>query len=185
MNYQTVGIDPGKKGGVVMIDSILRAVTIYPLPLDGNGDWDVDMMCHLAMTFRAARATVGIEVVHAFPSSMGAGTTNFTTGYAYGLWLGALAGKGVGVIKVRSEDWRKEFRLQVKAPARASGAEKLQASRERKQVSLAYARANLWHPYVTPKGRDLDGEAEAAIIASYVQRVTNRPTMPQEARNAD
>jgi len=193
-----VGIDPGKKGGITMVNWELRRVEFYPLPIGEDGSWDADMMCTLADTFRFARARVGIEKVHAFPGMSAATLTQTLAGYY--LWLGVLAGKGIGVMQIRAEDWRREHELEVeidckcgirelrKASRQALGRagraaktslaaaevlhakEKDEAYQKRKALSLAYARQHLFHSYQTPRGRALEGEAEAAIIASYVNR---------------
>ncbi len=193
-----VGIDPGKKGGIVMVNWELKRVEFYPLPIAEDGSWDRDQMCQLADLFRFARARVGIEKVQAFPGMSTASLVQTLCGYY--LWLGVLAGKGVGVLEVSAADWRREFDLSVdiackcgirelralhrKATGRTRrlttaslaevegvhAQEKEAAYQQRKAKSLAYARANLFHAYKTPRGRDLDGEAEAAIIASYVNR---------------
>jgi hypothetical protein len=167
----TVGIDPGKKGGITELLGEGFAPAMHPLPLAKDGSWCPKAMRELALTFKAHGAAVGIEKVHMFPGMSAAASSQVLMGYY--LWIGVLTALKVPFMEIRAEDWRTEFDLKVKiekAGPRATTAEKEAAYEARKAKAFAFACLTFGDHFTTPRGRKLDGYAEAAIIALYVKR---------------
>jgi len=165
------GIDPGKKGAVAVISTDRPgAVDFYALPIE-NGEW-----CPWQMNFLAEKLSakgvrhIFIEACHAFPGISAA--ANASVMEAFGMWRGALAQhfheKQVHIIM--SMTWKKAMNLLVpivKVGKKATVAEKKLAYMARKVASIKAAEAMFMFDFITPKGRKLDGEAEAALLAAY------------------
>jgi len=97
----TIGIDPGKKGGIAIL---------YP-----NGDvvaekWTsedemVDVLEDVMRFDPAAQITAYLELVHAMP---GQGVTSmFSFGKNFGFWIGAVMALRIPLRTVRPQDWQK------------------------------------------------------------------------------
>lgn len=168
----TVGIDPGKMGAIALL--LGPSLAFLDMPLDLEGAWDPWAMRHMAMEWvRWGYKRVAIEECHAFPGiSAGA---NASVMEAYGMWRSALAVfPRSQVFIIPANQWKKAMQVEfplVKAGKKATAAEKKAAYDGRKQAALLRARAEFGLPFRTPKGRDLDGEAEAALIALYGSRL--------------
>lgn len=169
----TIGIDPGKMGAIARLYGS-GPLTFYPLPLL-DGQWCPAEMGGLVR--RWSRSGVGrviIEECHAFPGISAA--ANASVMEAYGMWRGSIGAEfpPSRVFRIPANEWKKammvEFPL-VKAGKKATSQEKKTAYDGRKQAALVRARAEFGLPFRTPKGRDMDGEAEAALIALYGSRL--------------
>lgn len=95
-----IGIDPGKKGGVAIMDD--DRITVLP--------WDdqkfVDVM---AETMNKGKCIAAVEKVGAMP---GQGVTSmFSFGQSYGFILGVLTAFGIGYQLVPPTLWKREFGL--------------------------------------------------------------------------
>lgn len=177
-------------------DSNSLVPTFYPMPLDEDGEWCQFKAAALARRwFNEGVERVVIEECHAFPNI--STHANAEVMLAYGIWLGALANYFTKeqLIEVRSEKWKKEMDIlvpiectcrlkEIKASLKkgktralmvayneAVAAHKLEketAYKARKQKALHLARARCPSiSFETKRGRDLDGEAEATLIAIY------------------
>ena len=112
---------------------------------------------------------VVIEQCHAFPGPQAYASAEVM--YGYGLWLGTLCAKGFQVTIVPASVWKKDTGITVpivKAGKKATAAEKTFAYKARKAKAVEMAEfifgAGKFH---TPKGRLMDGEAEAALLARW------------------
>jgi len=161
-----LGIDPGKDGGLALVDQDdrLSAGQLWKTPIiPGERDeYDVSQMRHLLvlvknqvrMDFHGAAVTAIIEKQHAFPRR---GVTNFSTGYGFGLWTGLLLGVGVPYQAVNCQTWQKRMLEGVKA-------------KDTKQGSISAA-LRRW-PKITfrksPEAKKPDhGLTDAALLASF------------------
>ena len=95
-----IGIDPGKKGGVAIMDD--DRITVLP--------WDdrrfVDVM---AETMNKGKCIAAVEKVGAMP---GQGVTSmFSFGQSFGFILGVLTAFGIGYQLVPPTLWKREFGL--------------------------------------------------------------------------
>ncbi len=171
----TIGIDPGKKGAVAKLLTRSSPLLLFePMPLNLNGEWDPHQMHADAIRWRElGYERVIVEVCHAFPGI--SASANASVMEAYGMWRGALGCfERNQIILVPANQWKKAMQVEcplVKAGKKATAQEKKTAYDGRKQAALLRARAEFGLPFRTPKGRDLDGEAEAALIALYGSRL--------------
>lgn len=172
-----LGIDPGKAGACARLDTFeppLNRLKFYPMPLVG-GQWDPWKM-HSMVQIWALNGVeqVVIEKCQAFPGISAA--ANASVMEAFGMWRAALASRfrADQIVMPTPGTWKKQLALEVplvKAGRIATAAEKAAAYKARKEKALAVARAEFGLPFQTPGGRQLDGEAEAALIALYGSRL--------------
>ena len=157
-----IGIDPGKKGGL----AILEGNNIVRLSKTPVGDikarkamrtiiqgYDVTSMVELLKGFENKYPIAVIERVHAMP---GQGVTSmFSFGQGFGLWLGACTALNIPIVLVEPQEWKG----------------KLLDKEERKFKKFSCERAKELFPGIDLKqGRmikDHDGMAEAVLIAVY------------------
>lgn len=157
-----VGIDPGLKGGLAVVDSAGGLVETVRMPTrakrTGNGvevdpvelnEWlfklDLDGRC----------AVIAVEAQQAMPHQ-GVSST-FTTGYGMGAIEGVLAGSGHPSMRVRPVDWKRSCGLLGKA----------------KEASIAWCRSR-WPEAEWAGVRNKQvmlGLADAACIAYHVWRL--------------
>ena len=172
-----LGIDPGKAGGIARLDTMerpLHRLKFYPMPLV-EGVWNPWKMAEMIQIWALNGVEqVIIEQCHAFPGISAA--ANASVMEAYGMWWGALAGRfrADQIIATPAQTWKKAMDLLVpivKVGRIATPKEKQVTYKARKQKALAMARHEFGLPFATPGGRDLDGEAEAALIALYGSRL--------------
>ncbi len=136
-----------------------------------KGKWDPWKMAQLATLWLVNGVEkVIIEECQAFPGISAA--ANASVMEAFGMWRGVLGSKfdPAEVVIVSSKVWKPAMDLSVKlvkAGKKATPAEKLAAYMARKAKAMARARAEFGLTFVTPKGREMDGEAEAALLALY------------------
>ncbi len=157
-----IGIDPGKKGGLAVLDGDkiirlsktpvgdIKARKAYHTIVQG---YDVTGMVALLKGFENRYPVVVIERVHAMP---GQGVTSmFTFGQGYGLWLGVCTALNIPIVLVEPREWK----------------EKLLEKEERKFKKFSCEKAKELFPDIDLKqGRminDHDGMAEAILISVY------------------
>ena len=130
MNKITIGIDPGKSGGICAYDGKNMA-NVQACPSDPRGmanslreiirDFDIE-------TIGKETAQVIIEHVHAFPSDGRSSVFKFGTNY--GMWLGICASNELDVTKVTPQVWMRKYGELPK--------EKQERKRYLKTVALSY-----------------------------------------------
>ncbi len=95
----TIGIDPGKKGGISFFEMGLPlrdGVTVVKMPATERDLWDL---------FAAVESgTAYIERVHSSPQ-MGV-VSSFTFGYGYGVLVGLLTAAKIPIIEVSPSKWQ-------------------------------------------------------------------------------
>lgn len=172
-----LGIDPGKSGSCARLDTMerpLHRLKFYPMPLV-EGAWNPWKMADMIQIWAINGVEqVIIERCQAFPGISAA--ANASVMEAYGMWQGVLASRfrPDQIRPVPPKVWKKAMDIEaplVKAGRIATHAEKKAAYNARKQKALSLARHEFGLPFKTPGGRDLDGEAEAALIALYGSRL--------------
>jgi len=148
-----VGIDPGKDGGVAVLDRSGDVLQLSRMPL--NSEKEIDA-CALTLFGETHEAFCYIE--RAFCMPMQSTTSTFTCGIGYGKLIAAIELKGIPYDEIRAQKWKKYFGLLKK--------EKIAS------VELATSIfPKIKHMLYTPRGRMLDGLAEALLIAEYGRRV--------------
>jgi len=176
-----IGIDPGKEGCIASLSSFHSP--LFPeqsetrlefesMPLTDEGEWDpwaMSRKVHLWATSGVDR--IVIEECHAFPGI--SASANAAVMLAYGMWLAAIAAKfpREKLTIVGAATWKKAMDVTVpivKTGKRATKKEKQIAYKARKIKAVTAATLRFPNEvFATPKGRLLDGKAEAALIAVY------------------
>jgi hypothetical protein len=154
-----IGIDPGKKGGIVIIKDGLSIG--LEMPLD-EGDIDLSK---LSILFREWKDSINIALIEKQQSMTGQGVSStFTTGYNYGLIHGLLVGVGIPIRTVKAKQWQKPYLEEEVLKELVD----LSNMKESKKRSLSACKRLLPDLAIrTPRGRWMDGVADAALIALY------------------
>lgn len=151
MTVLTLGVDPGKKGALALIDDDGRLVDVHDMP-DATGA-ALGALIGVLLADHAPH-TVKVAWVEQVGSMPGQGHMNvFTFGAGYGALLGALGALEVPVELRTPNVWKKAMRVtRDKAGSRQRAAE-------------------LWPSEAARFARVKDdGRAEAALIAEYGRR---------------
>lgn len=161
-----IGLDPGLKGGIAVIDGN-EVILVYRMPLL-EGDYDIIRIHQLltdAFSYSGGDMIIAIENVHAMP------IFNPKTGRRQGITSMFSFGRGKGIleaislcvlqddkhlVKVTPQAWKKKFGL-IKQPKRAS----IEVA---KKEFPELADRKLTH-----------GEADALLVAGFVELCAGEP----------
>jgi len=103
------GIDPGKSGAIVLIDSKAKLKEVDRMPLD-----DHELGQHLDMIVdNKTRSEVWIERIPKFAGKNQSGASVATLFANYRYIVGYLEGRGVTVHQVVPQVWMKPYRLMI------------------------------------------------------------------------
>lgn len=141
-----IGVDPGKKGGVAIIDG--DGVKVYA--------WDDQAFVNvMAATMNKGKCVAAVEKVGAMP---GQGVTSmFSFGQSFGFILGVLTAFGIGYQLVSPTLWKREFGL----------------LHTEKQASVDVAKRLFPGVSLLPTERcrkESDGMSDALLICEYARR---------------
>lgn len=171
MSKYSVGIDPGKDGGIVVIDSNNELVKYYTIPkIDKLIDTN-QLAIILQNIFSIYDCFVCIEQVHSIYGV--SASANFSFGYNCGIIEGMIASNKVPYNYVQPKTWQGEMLKGIPTMFVASlKSLKKQKKDTKKMAELAvkrlYPNVDL---YVTDKGNVSknihDGLADALLIAGY------------------
>ena len=157
MTRWTLGIDPGKHGAAVLLDTDSRIVACWDTPTvkaAGKTLYDMGALTAIVHTAKVDGAHVAIERVHAMPGQ-GVSST-FSFGEGYGIWLGMIGMAELPLSYYTPQAWQK---TQLQGMPKGKGSARLRAKQ-------------LW-PTVTLFDRVKDdGRADAALIARHHQQTT-------------
>lgn len=153
-----IGADPGLGGALALLDSNLKLIDVIDTPSapkSATKNWlDVGKLNSVIQGWLEIdnEIVAGIENVHAMP---GQGVSSmFTFGESLGALRAVIVCNGIPIHWVTPQSWKKAFSL----------------TSEKK---VATAKACNFYPQhtdllVTPRGRCLDGRAEAILIARFI-----------------
>jgi hypothetical protein len=123
-----IGIDPGKKGGIVVLHRDGQIREKLPVPLlevsskrnaSGKKKMQFDGAGMSAILERyMTDSFVGIERQHAFPLEMGGTSSIGSQMLCYGLWMGAIYALRIPHAIVRAEMWQGAIGWDHKIPAK-------------------------------------------------------------------
>lgn len=144
------GIDPGKKGGISVLDPDGKIFCSYEMPLTEKKEIDIFKIYKLWPM--AADSFCLIEKSQAMPRQGVVSTFNY--GKEYGQIIAILIIMKIPFKEIRPQTWKKEFNLNNK-----------------KLDSLAVA-SELFpdQNFFTDRMRLMDGKAESLLIAEYARR---------------
>jgi hypothetical protein len=158
-----MGIDPGKKGGIVIVGLDVLYSTEMPLSNKGK-DINTTKILSLLREWKELIEVIHIEKQQAM-SSQGV-TSTFTTGHNYGLLVGAALGVGIPIVELGAKQWQKPY---LKEPI-LTELVSIPTSKMKESKKRSISACNRLFPSLelrTPKGRWKDGIADALLIASY------------------
>ena len=144
-----IGIDPGAKGGIAIIDSEIGVTDTFKMPLRDDGEIDA---CELWKMLSYAEAPVFIENVHSMPGQGSVSTFKF--GKAYGKIL-TVAETTCDVVQLVSPiTWQKA------GPGKTGGD---------KNITIEWVKKTYPEAQIIPKGCRVphDGICDAIGIAHY------------------
>jgi len=111
-----LGIDPGKKGSIAIIDSDRTMIKLVPVPvikIKKGHDYDIAEMKHMLSEITTLNE-VGICVIEKAQAMPGQGVTSmFTIGKGYGIWLGLLTAIGIPFIEISPRVWTRRLLIGV------------------------------------------------------------------------
>lgn len=141
-----IGVDPGKKGGVAVIDG--DGVEVYA--------WDDQTFVNvMAATMNKGKCIAAVEKVGAMP---GQGVSSmFSFGQSFGFILGVLTAFGIGYQLVPPTLWKREFGL----------------LHTEKQASVDVAKRLFPGVSLLPTERcrkESDGMSDSLLLAEYARR---------------
>lgn len=162
----SIGIDPGKHGAIVALETFGHVARCFTMPLikSSKGRDEIDIFAlkmELEATVqRGSMAHAYVERPQPLPPRMGGGIANFHRGYGLGLLEGLLSSMSMPYTLVAPQAWQKVMLAGVAGSdtkARALSAfTRLQFPRE----ILLIGKARKPH----------DGMVDAALIAEYGRR---------------
>lgn len=150
-----VGIDPGMKGGISIIeDNNIQSIESTEMPLTADNKMiDVNKVFKM-MPVRFDLCFCVIEQLLTMPGQNVKATTS--SAINYGKLLAVLELVGISYQEVHPSKWKKEFQLVKKSKYGSAGvASKLFPTEE----------------FLTDRGRLMDGKAESLLLAEYARRI--------------
>ena len=158
-----IGIDPGKKGGIASINDQDNTLTVIPMPLIGEKEYDlqrIKMFLKDCLPKNTADIFGVIEKQHCMP---GEGLPHtFTTGFGYGMLLGMFTGLDIAYRIVTAKEWQKELFKGIGARIDTKVASVLVAKRQFPRNDFTAS---------SRSKKDADGMTDAANICVYAKRV--------------
>ena len=102
-----VGIDPGKSGGIVIINSVTNECSMHKCPSTTHEMASLLITAKNSSFIEGIPINIAIEKVHAFPTD--ARSSAFKFGMNYGMWLGIIGSLNIPLIKVTPQMWMKSY----------------------------------------------------------------------------
>jgi Holliday junction resolvasome RuvABC endonuclease subunit len=102
-----IGIDPGRSGGLVIIDDNNKTATMHKCPSTTTLMANLLRRAQTDAWIENQHIKVAIEKVHAFPTD--ARNSAFKFGMNYGQWLGAIGALNISTIEVTPQLWMKSY----------------------------------------------------------------------------
>jgi len=157
-----IGIDPGLKGGIALLNSLGCLIDVLDMPTEQliNGKDGIDIQrLHAVLDWQSA--TVAIEQVQAMPptrlpngQSINMNVSMFNFGKGYGIVKAVATICTRNVLDVTPQKWKKYFNL-IGKDKKASVAKALEIYPDAKDQ------------LITKRGRLIDGRADALLLARY------------------
>ena len=148
------GVDPGQRGALAALDERGQPLDVWDLAYAGN-DLDVVWLAGILAEFDGPAFAAVERQLPLHPAGRRAGlTSTFENGRNYGALLATFALLGIPVHDPTPSQWKRSLRL-----GRDKGAAVALARKLFPTISLR-----------TPRGRALDGRAEALLLAEFGRR---------------
>lgn len=170
----TIGIDIGLDGAIAVLDDD-NSIELFDMPVieivtnkklksgkyKVKREYDIHAIVRILKHYDSdSKTTVYIEKVHSMPAQGVAST--FTFGVGLGIIIGLVTALNLAYQLVTPQAWKKDL---LAGMQKGKGASVVVGQR-------LYPEAEL----TTPKGRKLDGRADALLIAVHGRRLENADT---------
>ena len=178
-----IGIDPGKTGGIVVINTAGDFISKHPIPLIGK-DIDTSEFATIFENIVQDAINAGaiphacIEKVHALFGSSASGTFSF--GYCVGLIDGIVRSKKIAFTKIQPKDWQAKIWQTDEIEREPSTIDKKgrvkQGKIKTKIVSLKAFKRIFPNVDLRPTERSKnqsDGLVDAILIAESIRRMNH------------
>lgn len=166
-----IGIDPGKSGAIVAVDSDGRIIGKDVIPLLGT---DVDAKGIYEILKRYSNEydiTVILEEVHSLHKM--AAATNFSMGHTLGIILGIVIASSLRLIRVQPKAWQKEVWITSEIEYLPKKPDQKNASINTKLTSMKAAHRLFPNEDFRKSARstnDHDGITDSVLLAEYGRR---------------
>lgn len=158
-----IGIDPGLKGGIAMLNSSGEFIVTFDMPLEKleSGKDTIDIVKLYKELLDINYSIIAVEKVQAMPptrlpngQSLNMNVSMFTFGMGYGKVKAIASITGDIVLDVTAQKWKKHFNL-IGKDKKASVHKAIEIYPESEEY------------LITKRGRLIDGRADALLIARY------------------
>ena len=156
-----IGIDPGITGGVAALDESGRLLWAHRTPTVAD-DYDLAAMARMIAYNDAQVALEAVGAARVAGRQQG-GSSMFTFGKGYGIWIGIIATLELPRIDVKPQAWTKEL---LAGMPKSEDPKLRPAQRKANAAQRAIA---LW-PSIPIKFKADWAKADAALIAEYARR---------------
>jgi len=181
-NTVYIGIDPGQKGAIAFLDKDKKdKLWIIDMPLLPEKGIDAKTLYEILETKVTFYKDIYVVIEKAQSMPGQSSVAMFNYGGGYHAILAVLQILDIPFEEVRSNKWKTEFGLsglkskkkQGKKKEKMTSEEKKNAQKKRKEMAVKIAIQlfpKMKDSFFTPKGKMLDGRAEALLIAEYCKR---------------
>lgn len=153
-----VGIDPGLSGAVAIHLGMGKTIEIHDTPVATTTGTKREYLPAAMASIIQGYIPDMVYVERQRPMPKQGVTSTFSLGYGYGLWLGILATLGYPYETVEPTAWKKDMMAGMSKEKSASVIKAMQIF------------PDLNDQLYTPRGKALDGRADAVLIAEYGRR---------------
>lgn len=149
-----IGIDPGKKGAIAIIDQDMKLINSYEMPLTASKEIDSKEIFNILGSYSIIHTTkIILEHAQSMPSQ--GVKSMFNYGRGYGKLQAVIECLEIPYIEIKSQKWKKEFNL---------------IKKDKKDSVLVAHKLFPKEVFQTPRGRLLDGKAESILMAEWGRR---------------
>lgn len=159
-----IGIDPGKSGAIVVLDSGAHILEKIVTPTIGK-EYDIQKMRDILMQYQDSSVTLENINGHVAQGR----TTAFVMGQGLGIWKGLLMGIGMGHTLVTPQTWQKEMHHGVPVQYKAGKKKK----KDTKKMSLIAVQRLFPNADLRKSDKATnphDGICDAMLLAEYGRR---------------
>lgn len=150
-----IGVDNGLSGAIAVIKES-GPIVLFDMPtliIKEKRKYNIPGICEIFKLYGNAGAFVTLEQAQPYP---GQGVVSmFSTGYCYGVMQGILTALCIPFQIVPPQRWKSTFSLK---------------GSEKKDCVPVAQRLFPFAEFITPRGRLIDGRADAALLAEYGRR---------------
>lgn len=120
----TLGIDPGKTGGLALLSSAGGLIEVATIPLDDEGDYNVEGAHRLVERMRELaharwlrdpkpeeELVAALEAMGPAGGKLAGSNANYWRGYSAGAWTWLAAGLKLPLVRVHPKKWQNRWKI--------------------------------------------------------------------------